>query len=1074
MKAEVPVNLPLNELLAQIDRLAGQPGKEAQRAACCQEALSRLSWDQNPGLCARLHMIWGACLLQGYWEDPVGYIEDAICHIEKARAYFAPYPQDRRLWAEATQNLADAFLKRACGDPRENLARARNECESLLGDYTRQGSPVEWARLQFHLGRAWKNDVWWEGGDPLDRAIAHFESALAALERQPQPLLRARVQLNLGNARLAFTSGGRRRNIEAAIACYQDALRVFTAKSSPNEWADAQENLGVALMQRLEGDPVENLEEAIAAFNQVRQVQTRQAAPVAWAEATCRLADAYVVRVRGGRLENIERALPLYQDALRELKRLNLPHKQAAVLLNQAIAYGERIQEERLENLKKAAGCIAESIGLFRPNDRVELACARSNAVDIFWKYAAALKPGLPQEAEANLEKAARYGKEALDGSPPPARLALICYNLGNVYSDWAQDGNSANQEQGINYYQKALGYFTPENAPDRWANTHNNLGVTYMERRRGRQADNLAAAEYHFLEAMRVHGSLASPLNSRRTARNLGHLYFLTGRWEEAARAYRQAQQAALRLYQASLLRASKQAEIRENAALAPRLAYALARLGKPEEAVEAIENGRAQMLSEALARAGERLEPLARVRPDLAERYREITGRIEAFERQELKAELGRAGAGEVWAGDRDGLAASLEAAYTGLQALLGEIRLVQGFADFLLPAAYDRIRLAARPAPLVYLLATPAGGLALIIQPEGRAASLRLDGLAETELRFRIEGGGPAQAESSYLEAYLRSEWDLPGWQAALERVTGWLWGICMGPVTDYLLQQGFSQAVLVPQGLLGLLPLHAAWTQDPGAPGRLYALDRICLTYAPNAQALLATQARAGAGEDSLLVVANPDGSLPFAESEADAALQYFKAGKGKRLAGQAAQLSEIVREIPVHHILHFATHGGADYTDPLQGCLKLADGRLTLGQILSMRLASARLAILSACETALPGTDLPDEVISLPSGLIQAGVGGAIGTLWPVKDIYSMLLVARFYRAWKKEKLPPAEALRLAQQWLRKATLPEKAAFLDTAGLPEWRLQTIQHELRDLESGELAHPFAWGAFGYTGS
>lgn len=56
----------------------------------------------------------------------------------------------------------------------------------------------------------------------------------------------------------------------------------------------------------------------------------------------------------------------------------------------------------------------------------------------------------------------------------------------------------------------------------------------------------------------------------------------------------------------------------------------------------------------------------------------------------------------------------------------------------------------------------------------------------------------------------------------------------------------------------------------------------------------------------------------------------------------------------------------------------------------------------RLALLSACETGLPGTQLPDEVVSLPTRLLQAGVAGVAASLWSVADLSTTLLLVRFY------------------------------------------------------------------------
>ena len=134
--------------------------------------------------------------------------------------------------------------------------------------------------------------------------------------------------------------------------------------------------------------------------------------------------------------------------------------------------------------------------------------------------------------------------------------------------------------------------------------------------------------------------------------------------------------------------------------------------------------------------------------------------------------------------------------------------------------------------------------------------------------------------------------------------------------------------------------------------------------------------------------------------------------------------------------------------------------------LTLKDIFNLKLTEdgtggIRLAILSACETGLQGIENADEAISLPTGLLQAGVAGAIGSLWSVSEESTMLLLEKFYRLWRDEpSLSPDQALRQAQIWLRDTPESEIAPRL------EKRTNTPNNH-------PFAHPFYWSAFSYTG-
>jgi CHAT domain-containing protein len=314
--------------------------------------------------------------------------------------------------------------------------------------------------------------------------------------------------------------------------------------------------------------------------------------------------------------------------------------------------------------------------------------------------------------------------------------------------------------------------------------------------------------------------------------------------------------------------------------------------------------------------------------------------------------------------------------------------------------------------------------------------------------------------------------------------IDALTRWLWDAVMKPLLDAIAPA--SEAVLVPGGLLGLLPIHAAWTDDATAPTRRrYALDVASLRFTPCASALMAAARIAErTAADSVLAVAEPRpvhaGPLPSAEQEVEAVISCFAAHTVLRheQATKAAVLAEFAR----HPLQHFCCHGGADFVEPLNGGLLMAaDQCLSLRDLLGLRSPGIRLAVLSACETGIPGLELPDEVISLPAGWLQAGAAGVVASLWSVADASTMILMARFYRLWRAQNQDIAQAFREAQQWVRDSTNGEKAEFLRS--LPRYpdadRINATKTSvlelmaLSDPAARGFAHPFYWAAFSYTG-
>jgi CHAT domain-containing protein len=135
-------------------------------------------------------------------------------------------------------------------------------------------------------------------------------------------------------------------------------------------------------------------------------------------------------------------------------------------------------------------------------------------------------------------------------------------------------------------------------------------------------------------------------------------------------------------------------------------------------------------------------------------------------------------------------------------------------------------------------------------------------------------------------------------------------------------------------------------------------------------------------------------------------------------------------------------VHFATHDELNEDEPLSSALLLTPGegeygRLEVRELFGLEL-SARLVVLSACETGLGKLSRGDELVGLQRAFLYAGTPAVITTLWKVDDRASYELVRVFY-----EQLGVADA---------------------AAALRQAQRATLQ---------AFPHPFAWAAFGLTG-
>lgn len=414
--------------------------------------------------------------------------------------------------------------------------------------------------------------------------------------------------------------------------------------------------------------------------------------------------------------------------------------------------------------------------------------------------------------------------------------------------------------------------------------------------------------------------------------------------------------------------------------------------------------------------------------------------------------------------------------------LDQVIAEIQQVPGFENFLAMPSMDDVTAAAGEDPLVYLTAAEPGGVALIVRG-GDVKPVPLDTMTSEAL---------AGVTSEFLTVHSAFRVDPvnagAAWEACLVKTSEWLYDEVMGPVAAEL--GGHSGAVLVAGGLLGLLPLHAARTPDRTRPtGHRYLLDDLVVSYTPNARALTAARAVVGevrVREDHLLTVADPSRDEPMRPLtrslvETEAAVAAFP-GSPPTICGEAATRAAIREGLRHADVAHLACHGTAELNQPLDSRVLLAgNDDLRLRDLLAMQLR-LRLAILSACETLPPGTDLPDEVVSLPTGLLQAGAGGVVASMWVVPDRATAMLMTEFYRLWRHERLAPAASLRRAQQWLRDTTNGEKAetyrqalaegrSWLPGRAEDDFILVLDFQEPEEREHDGLA---AWAGFAYVGA
>ncbi|MEG4813167.1 CHAT domain-containing protein [Microcoleus sp. K5-D4] len=138
--------------------------------------------------------------------------------------------------------------------------------------------------------------------------------------------------------------------------------------------------------------------------------------------------------------------------------------------------------------------------------------------------------------------------------------------------------------------------------------------------------------------------------------------------------------------------------------------------------------------------------------------------------------------------------------------------------------------------------------------------------------------------------------------------------------------------------------------------------------------------------------------------------------------------EASRAAATSQNLSQYKIIHFATHGLANSTNPeLSGIiLSLVDdkgnplnGFLRLTDIFNLKLA-AELVVLSACQTGMGPIVQGEGMVGLTRGFMYAGAQRVVVSLWSVDDEGTAKLMSSFYQGMLQKGLTPAAALRAAQ------------------------------------------------------
>lgn len=427
--------------------------------------------------------------------------------------------------------------------------------------------------------------------------------------------------------------------------------------------------------------------------------------------------------------------------------------------------------------------------------------------------------------------------------------------------------------------------------------------------------------------------------------------------------------------------------------------LAIVLAGLGRPEEALEAAEAGRARALADLLGQ--------------------QVAGRpADRQALQQVRASLLAASAADASADATRGAPDTLSTAIRALEGRSPEL------ASLLTVSSADVAEIRATAARLrstiVEFLATEHSLLIWAVTPDGRIHQAQ-HAVAAADIAKRVKE--------------IRGRLDAPTAQdlrapAQLRPELRALHEVLIAPIAKWLPEDSRQPVVIVPHGPTALVPFAAL--ED--ASGRAM-IDRHVLALAPSVSTFRYTAAKRRGDpwrEVSALVVADPvppAGSgldrLPGTLEEGRRVVARLGAG-AVLLAGPAATEGAVKTAMAGRRVIHLATHGLVSPVRPIASSMVLGegggeDGYLRLDEIFGLEL-DADLVVLSGCSTGL-GRLTGDGILGLTRGFIYAGTPSVVVSMWDVSDRATAYLMDRFYAALAGGQ-PRAQALAAAQRATR--------------------------------------------------
>jgi CHAT domain-containing protein len=892
-------------------------------------------------------------------------------------------------WGDIQNNLGACYGERTLGEKAENQERAIASLKNALQVYTYEAFPEDWGLLQSNLGNLYVERIRGDKTENLEEAIAYCQSALLIRTPSAFPVEWAATQVNLSYAYLHRIRGNRAENLEEVIACCQRALQIYKPEFFSERWAKAQANLASAYLHRIFGDEAENREEAIACARKALQVLTAENSPKQWGKVQTNLGDTYRERVLGIRTENIAQAIACHQNALLVFNPRDFPEEWATVQMHLGVVYQDQAQErgwgDKAENLEQAIACHQNALLVFTYEDF-------------------------------------------------PQSWAMTQMNLGSAYQERICGEQAKNLEDAIACYQTALSVYSREVFPEEWGKAQNNLGRAY------RKLQKIPEAIQSFRSALEIHTpTITFPEDCFRAGRQLGNIAFTAGQWTTAVEGYAYAIDALERLRSWTISESRRQLIVGRTIEVYENMVQACVNIGQLEKAFEYAERSRAKRLVDLMA--SNDLHQGGEFSPEI----QELLQKYEAKQREIDKIRLGKNlenNRKQMGTGASSGTKAAIEAYNEDTERLEAQKQQIWEElrkSDFVLTAQkqvsapnFDEMKqLIDQPTTAILSFYTTGNDTHIFVLRKnqitlhtctGQGLATLLPWIFRNWFNTYIDIDSSDRSKTKEEREQQIALW-ISQFNPFLTELKDRL------QLNDLIAQHlgGIKELILVPHLLLHQIPFAAL----PIENGQLLG-DKFLIRYAPSCQVLEFCNKREPVeGIFSYGTVEDATDDLPIASFECEQIAQLYNIPDRLRLKGGSQATVQNYRQLVQGQkvqVLHSSHHASSRLDEPLESLLKLGNGYITLGELLTpgWRLPDLVEVFLSCCETNLGLAQITDDILTIGFGFLCAGARSVVSTLWSVDELATALFCI-FYYQYRPQNLSRPQALKKAQEELRTLT-----------------------------------------------